>query len=42
MTMTIGMGNFVYEYQADRAELPDGTTFQRPSGPISSPPWAST
>ncbi|MCH2504565.1 MAG: hypothetical protein MK125_03230 [Dehalococcoidia bacterium] len=31
MAITIGMGDFAYEYQADWAQLPEGTTFQRPS-----------
>lgn len=31
MAITIGMGDFVYEYQPDWAQLPAGTTFQNPS-----------
>ncbi len=31
MAITIGMGDFVYEYQADWAQLPAGTNFQSPS-----------
>ena len=31
MAITIGMGDFVYEYQPDWAQLPEGTTFQSPS-----------
>ena len=31
MAITIGMGDFVYEYQPDWAQLPAGTTFQGPS-----------
>ena len=31
MPITIGMGDFVYEYQPDWAQLPEGTTFQAPS-----------
>jgi len=31
MAITIGMGDFVYEYQPDWAQLPEGTAFQSPS-----------
>ena len=31
MAITIGMGDFVYEYQPDWARLPAGTRFQNPS-----------
>ncbi len=31
MAITIGMGDFVYEYQADWAQLPEGAAFQGPS-----------
>ncbi len=31
MAIIIGMGDFVYEYQADWAQWPEGTSFQRPS-----------
>ncbi len=32
MTTTIGMGDYVYEYQPDWAKLPSGHAFQGPSG----------
>ena len=31
MAITIGMGDYVYEYQGDWARLPEGTSFQNPS-----------
>ncbi len=31
MAITIGMGDFVYEYEPDWAKLPDGVQFQNPS-----------
>ena len=32
MAITIGMGAYIYEYQGDWAQLPEGTSFQNPSG----------
>ena len=31
MAVSIGMGDYVYQYQPDWAKLPDGTVFQIPS-----------